>query len=302
MFAQRTTSGGRPIAYTSALSLSCAFAMPVDHYENFPVASFLLPARLREPVEAIYAFARSADDIADEGDALPEARLADLDAYRCELDAIERGAPPQSDALAPIFERLGTNVRNFALPLQPLRDLLDAFSQDVRKTRYTDYAELLDYCRRSANPVGRLLLHLYDAADEASLRLSDDICTALQLINFWQDVAVDYAKGRIYLPLDDLARYNISEAQIAGHRCDAAWRELMAFQVERARAMMLRGAPLALHLPGRIGWELRLIVLGGLRILEKIEHAGYGVFDRRPTLTKTDSLQLAWRTVRYPPK
>ncbi|MBI1907141.1 MAG: squalene synthase HpnC [Rhodocyclales bacterium] len=276
--------------------------MPVDHYENFPVASLLLPARLREPVEAIYAFARGADDIADEGDASPEARQAELDAYRRELDAIERGAPPQCAALAPLFTRLGANVAGFALPLQPLRDLLDAFSQDVRKTRYADYAELLDYCRRSANPVGRLLLHLYAAADEANLRLSDDICTALQLINFWQDVAIDHAKARIYLPLDELARHGVTEAQIATQQCDAAWRALMAFQVTRARDMMLRGAPLARRLPGRIGWELRLIVLGGLRILEKIEHAGYDVFRRRPTLTKTDSLQLAWRAVRYPPK
>lgn len=276
--------------------------MPVDHYENFPVASLLLPARLREPVEAIYAFARSADDIADEGDARPEARLADLDAYRHELHAIERGVPPQCQTLAPLFSRLGANVRNFSLPLQPLHDLLDAFSQDVNKHRYADFTELLDYCRRSANPVGRLLLHLYDATDEASLHRSDDICTALQLINFWQDIAIDYAKERIYLPLDDLARHGITATQIAQQQCDAAWCALMAFQIQRARAMMLRGAPLAQTLPGRIGWELRLIVLGGLRILEKIERAGYDVFRHRPTLSKTDSLQLAWRALRYPPK
>ncbi len=273
--------------------------MPVDHYENFPVASFLLPARLREPVEAIYAFARSADDIADEGDATALMRLARLNDYRNALNAIERGEPVTDPSLAPMFERLGRNIRQFELPVQLFRDLLDAFSQDVGKTRYADFAELLDYCRRSANPVGRLLLHLYGAASPDNLQLSDRICTSLQLINFWQDVAIDWRKARIYLPQDDLARFGVGEADIAAATCDARWRALLDFEVQRGRAMMLAGAPLALRLPGRIGWELRLIVAGGLRILERIEGAHHDVFRHRPQLGKLDWARIAWNALRY---
>lgn len=283
------------IAYTSAP------AMPVDHYENFPVASFLLPARLREPVEAIYAFARSADDIADEGDADPLLRLARLDDYRLELSAIEQHRPPNDGSRSQLFTRLGRNIHSFDLPLQPFRDLLDAFSQDVVKTRYEDFGELADYCRRSANPVGRLLLHLYGAVTPDNLRMSDEICTSLQLINFWQDVAIDHDKQRVYLPLDELTRFGVTEAHIEDGRCDAAWRALMTFQVERARVMMLRGAPLARRLAGRIGWELRLAVLGGLRILERIECARYDVFRHRPTLNSADWARLVWRALDYRP-
>ena len=171
--------------------------MPVEHYENFPVASLLLPARLREPVEAIYAFARSADDVADEGDAPPIARLARLHDYQLALEACAHGHPVHDPSLAPLFERLGRAIAAHGLPLQPFRDLLDAFMQDVAKTRYADFAELRDYCRRSTDPVGRLMLHLYGAATADNLRRSDAVCTSLQLINFWQDVAVDWEKRRI---------------------------------------------------------------------------------------------------------
>jgi squalene synthase HpnC len=231
--------------------------MSVDHYENFPVASVLMPARLRRPVTVIYAYARSADDIADEGD-------------------------------APAAERLAATIREWRLPLQPFRDLLDAFSQDVVKTRYADFADVIDYCRRSADPVGRLLLHLYGQATPENLRHSDAICSALQLINFWQDVAIDWRKDRVYLPQDDLARFNVSEAQIASGIVDDAWRTLMAFQVDRARAMLNSGAPLTRALPGRIGWELRMIVQGGLRILEKIDRVRGDVFRHRPVLGPLD--------------
>ncbi|GAA5159148.1 squalene synthase HpnC [Viridibacterium curvum] len=267
--------------------------MPVDHYENFPVASLLLPSHLREPVEAIYAFARSADDIADEGDAEPLQRLAALNDYRRELNTIDSGGIPD----IAMFARLARNVRAHQLPVILLRDLLDAFSQDVVKTRYADFAELRDYSRRSADPVGRLLLHLYKAATPGNLSNSDDICSSLQFINFWQDVAVDWAKNRVYLPQEDLLRFGVSETQIAEGRIDDNWRTLMRFQVERARDMMLRGAPLAFALPGRIGWELRLIVQGGLRTLEQIEAVDYDVFRRRPTLGKTDWLRLVWRAI-----
>lgn len=273
--------------------------MPVDHYENFPVASVLLPAGLREPVEAIYAFARGADDVADEGDLPPAERLARLDEYRAGLDAIARRAPQPAGALAPMFERLARNIDEHALPLTLFYDLLDAFRQDVVKTRYRDFAELADYCRRSANPVGRLLLHLYQATDEHNLRCADHICTGLQLINFWQDVALDRDKRRIYLPADEMARFGVSEEHIEHGRVDAAWCALMDFQVQRARAMMHAGAPLAQRLPGRIGWELRLMVLGGLRILERIEAVGYDVFQHRPTLDRTDWPLLAWRALNY---
>lgn len=272
--------------------------MPVDHYENFPVASLLLPAHLREPVEAIYAFARSADDVADEGDAAPIERLARLNDYRNALNAVERGHAVNDPGLAPIFARLGHAIHRHKLPVQLLRDLLDAFSQDVGKTRYADFVELLDYCRRSANPVGRLLLHLYRAATPENLSCSDKICTSLQLINFWQDVAVDWQKQRIYLPLDSLQRFDVTEADIDAQRCDARWQALMKFEVERARAMMLDGAPLVHRLPGRIGLELRLVVAGGLRILSRIETAGYDVFRHRPTLGRTDWLVVAWNALR----
>jgi squalene synthase HpnC len=268
--------------------------MSVDHYENFPVASILLPRRLVPAVEAIYAFARSADDIADEGDASPAERLAALDAYGAALESIERC----ESATNPMFARLAEALRRHALPLQPLRDLLSAFRQDVVTTRYANYPALLDYCRRSANPVGRLMLGLYGAVDDTSLRESDAICSALQLINFWQDVGIDIGKGRIYLPQEDLARFGVSEEQIAQGRTDPAWRALMRFEVERARALMLEGAPLATRLPGRIGWELRLVVQGGLRILEAIERADHDVFRRRPQLKRLDWAVLMWRALR----
>ena len=278
--------------------------MPVEHYENFPVASLLLPARLREPVEAIYAFARSADDVADEGDAPPIARLARLHDYQLALEACAHGHPVHDPSLAPLFARLGRAIAAHGLPLQPFRDLLDAFMQDVGKTRYRDFDELRDYCRRSADPVGRLMLHLYGAATAENLKRSDAICTSLQLINFWQDVAVDWRKRRIYLPQDDMARFGVDEATLDGMARTVApvtanWQALLAFEVQRARAMMLDGAPLARALPGRIGWELRLVVLGGLRILERIEAVGYDVFRHRPTLGRNDWLRLGWRALTF---
>ena len=268
--------------------------MPVEHYENFPVASILMPRRLVPAVETIYAFARGADDVADEGDATPAERLAGLAEYEAALDDIAAGRTPAR----PVFARLGQVVAQFGLPLQPLRDLLSAFRQDVVTTRYPDYAGLLDYCRRSANPVGRLMLALYGVDGERDLAEADAICSALQLINFWQDVGIDIAKGRIYLPQEDLLRFGVSESAIEAGLDTPAWRALMAFEVERARALMLSGAPLAARLPGRIGWELRFVVQGGLRILEGIERAGYDVYRRRPKIGKRDYLLMLWRALR----
>jgi len=267
--------------------------MAVDHYENFPVASILLPAALREPIAAIYAFARNADDFADEGVRHPSERLALLDGYAAELTSIEAGKPSQH----PVFRRLRLVVAAHGLPLQPFRDLLDAFRQDVAKTRYATFMELVDYCRRSANPVGYLLLRLFGAADATNIGRSDAICTALQLINHWQDVAVDWRKGRVYLPADDLDRFGVAEQQIADGLADERWRALMRFQVDRARSLMLEGAPLGRSLPGRIGLEIRAIVAGGLRILAKIEAVDYDVFRRRPVLGGTDWLRVLWAAV-----
>ena len=261
--------------------------MPVDHYENFPVASLLLPKSLRKPVEIIYRFARSADDFADEGADPDDVRLARLDAYRREL------AAPQS----PLFHDIARIVREHGLPIGLFEDLLSAFAQDVKKKRYADFADLLDYCRRSANPVGRLLLHLYKRTSESDLTRSDAVCTALQLINFWQDVDIDFAKGRIYLPQDEMARHGVSERHIAEQRCDAAWQSLLRFQVERSREMIVRGQPLARSLPGRIGLEIRATIQGGLRILEKIERANYDVFRRRPLLRAVDWPLLLARAI-----
>jgi len=268
--------------------------MAVNHYENFPVASILMPRRLVPAVEAIYAFARSADDIADEGDATPAQRLADLARYESQLDLIAASTVPED----PMFARLAEVVAEYRLRTDPMRDLLSAFKQDVVTHRYPDYASLLDYCRRSADPVGRLMLALYDADDARNVHESDAICTALQLINFWQDVAIDLAKGRIYIPLEDLARFNVSEAGLAKGAVDAPFQALMRFEVERARALMLSGAPLAKRLPGRIGFELRMIVQGGLRILERIEHANYDVFRHRPTLGMADWVAVGWGALR----
>src|SRR5476649_3071321 len=228
--------------------------MPVDHYENFPVASILMPRRLRPAVEAIYAFARSADDLADEGDAAPHQRLAALSAYEAALARIERGA----ESHEPMFERLAQAVRAHDLPMRPLYDLLSAFKQDVVVSRYATYDSLLDYCARSANPVGLLMLSLYGQADAANIRDSDAICSALQLINFLQDVAIDQQKERIYLPMEDFTRFAVSPAAFERAESHGKWSALMRFEVARARELMLSGAPLALRLRGRIGWELRL--------------------------------------------
>lgn len=268
--------------------------MPVDHYENFPVASILLPARLRPAVEVIYAFARSADDLADEGDATPAERIAALEAYESELDRIEHQQPPNGD----LFVSLAKTVSRYGIPLQPLRDLLSAFKQDVSTTRYQSFASLMDYCHRSADPVGRIMLHLYGETSGRNLRDADSICSALQLINFWQDVAVDWKKNRIYLPQEDLLRFGVGVEHLEHGRVDDVWRELMRFEITRARAMILSGAPLALRLSGRIGWELRLVVQGGLRILERIESVDYDVFRRRPELGSPDWIRMAIRALR----
>lgn len=268
--------------------------MAVDHYENFPVASVLLPSHLRHPVGLIYRFAREADDFADEGDAPPAVRLQQLDHFRQQLATLERGAAPE----IPWFSDLGRAIEAYSLPFQPFYDLLSAFSQDLVTPRYENYAEVLDYCSRSANPVGRLLLVLYQADDPTHLAWSDAICSSLQLVNFLQDVAIDYRKDRIYLPQDERARFGITEDEIARGESAAKWREFMAFQIERTRALLFSGAPLGRVLKGRIGLELRMIVAGGARILEKIERVDGDVFHRRPVLKAYDWPLMLLRSLR----
>jgi squalene synthase HpnC len=290
----------------SSLSPPPLAAAPT-HYENFPVASWLCPPRLRPPIAAIYAFARTADDIADEGDAAPAERLEKLRDFRADLAAAAQGAAPGS-RWPEVFAPLAFAMREFALPEKLLADLLSAFVQDIEKTRdragYADRAELLDYCRRSANPIGRLLLHLYGVTDARSLAQSDAICSALQLINFWQDLSVDLPRGRRYLPREDCRVHGLADADfdrfapLAATTPPSAAIALVASEVAWARGLMQEGAPLVHRLPGRAGWELRFVVQGGSRILDKIEAQGCDSFSARPTLVRGDAALLAWRALR----
>lgn len=263
------------------------------HYENFPVASHVVPARLRGPVAAIYAFARSADDFADEGNRSPDTRLALLQDYARRLDAMAAGDPGDD----PVFIALGDACRQHQLPLVLFHDLLAAFAQDVTKKRYADFAEVLDYCRRSANPVGRLLLHLYGEADADRLTRSDAVCSALQLINFLQDIEQDYREsGRIYLPQDDMRDCGVTEVQIAERRTDAAMLQLIERQIDRIRALLNAGAPLGWQVRGRLGLELRLILCGARRVLNKLAAERRDVY-RRPRLGRMDWVGIAWDTL-----
>lgn len=281
----------------SNTDLAQPLAPPSSHYENFPVASLLCPPHLRPAVAAIYWFARTADDIADEGNVLPAQRLADLAACRADLLAAAEGRPV-SARWPVVFSALGPVIRQFQLPVPLLDDLLSAFEQDVVKQRYASEAELLDYCRRSANPVGRLLLHLYGVTDAVSLAQSDHICTALQLINFWQDLSVDIPRGRIYLPQELWAAHGVDEAQLLARDVNPATTKLIAACAHSARARMLKGSPLVKQVPGRAGWELRLVVQGGLRILDRIEAIDFATLGQRPKLAPRDVTLMLWRALR----
>ncbi len=268
----------------------------VEHYENFPVASLLCPARFRPPIAAIYHFARTADDIADEGNATPSERLADLTAYRADLNAASQGQTV-SNRWTGVFAALGPMLQQWQLPLPLFIDLLSAFEQDIVKTRYANQAELLDYCRRSANPIGRLLLHLYGVQDARALTQSDCICTALQLVNFWQDLSEDIPRGRIYLPADMQVKHDVTEAELLSQHISSNTRALVADSVDWARQLMRQGAPLVQQVPGRAGWELRLVVQGGLRIAERIEQLDFATLQQRPVIGKRDALVMALRTL-----
>lgn len=279
--------------------------MSVDHYENFPVASWLLPKHLRQPITHIYWFSRSADDIADEGDHSDSWRLQQLAAYREALSQIEQGSLhlSPSDPRYKIFIPLAAVIEQYQLPVYLFADLLTAFEQDITVKRYQNYEQIHQYCRHSADPVGRILLHLYQELRPDSLRMSDAICTGLQLTNFWQDVAIDWEKDRVYLPLDALNSHQLDESYIQ-RRCqqqpttsqqDLQWQQLMQEQVRYARTLLEQGKPLVQRLPGRIGLELKMIILGGLRILERLDQVQYDVFTARPKLGKADWLRLGGR-------
>lgn len=265
--------------------------MAKRHYENFPVASFLVPRELRPFVWAVYAFARTADDAADEGSLDPAERLRTLDAMERSLDAAYAGEPEGS-----VFVAIAETAARTGLPKQPLADLLAAFRQDVTTTRYPTFDALLRYCRYSANPVGMMVLHIFGQANGRTIPRSDEICTALQLTNFWQDVRNDLEKGRIYLPLEDLSRFGYTEKDLHGGIADGRFRSLMRFEIERTRALFARGRGILGEVSGRLRWELDLTLRGGMEILSAIERAGYDVFTRPPRLGASDWAKIVLRT------
>ncbi len=279
-------------------------AQAARHYENFPVASWLCPKHLRAPIAAIYWFARTADDLADEGDAQAGDRLAQLAAYRLDLNAALMGQNP-STRWEQVFGPLAIQAHACALPARLLHDLLDAFEEDVRRTatrqRYAESAARLAYCARSANPVGRLLLHLWGVADELSLTQSDAICTALQLINFWQDLSQDIPRGRHYLCTDELAAHGLTHGDVehqvqACHQTQNATKLIAALAQSTAQNMK-KAQNLPLRISGRAGWELRLVVQGGLRLLDKIAACGHQTLVQRVKLGKWDAVVMFWRAI-----
>lgn len=257
------------------------------HYENFPVASILIPKRLRPHVCAVYAFARRADDFADEA-RFSGRRAARLAAWERQFNQAVAGHPPRN----PVLAATAHTVRAFDLPETPFLDLLSAFRQDVTTRRYPHFDAVQDYCRRSADPVGRIVLMLFGYRQEKYMRWSDAICTALQLANFWQDVAVDARKDRIYLPLDDMARFGVTEEDVMHGRTSDAFRKLMAFQVARTRALFQEGRPLCTAVSGRLSFELKAIWLGGMGILDAVERSGYNVLAARPAHETSDRLRF----------
>jgi hydroxysqualene synthase len=297
-----TRSGISPLAQAITVPLEADRRWPLgrafdycerlarSHYENFPVGSSLIPKQLRKHFYSIYAFARIADDFADEGHSegySERERLDLLDEWRRMLTESLAGR-----AGHPVFVALAQTITEFNLPPALFEDLLSAFAQDVTVRRYQSFDELLDYCRRSANPIGRLILLLFGYRDEQRHRWSDDICTALQLANHWQDVAIDLDKDRIYLPHEDLSRFALTVEDLLRRQASEGFRRMMKLEVERAREIFARGKPLCTSVSGRLGLELRVVWLGGMRILQRTEENGYDVFAHRPVITVKDKLKI----------
>jgi phytoene synthase len=267
--------------------------MARSHYENFPVASRLLPREMRPHVAALYAFARTADDFADEGHRAPEEREGLLDDWQRQLHA------PAGTATDPIFLAVAHTIEVCRLPIALFDDLISAFRQDVRVKRYDTWADVLDYCRRSANPVGRLVLRIAGYDDARIDSESDAVCTALQLTNFWQDFEGDWSKGRLYVPREDLAATGAREDDLVSRHVNAAWQAALHRVARRTRALFAEGRGVADRVRGRLRWELRLTWLGGVSILDCLEHRGFDVFDRRPVLSLADAPALAWRALTW---
>jgi len=282
---------GRAARPTDAQAQAYCSRLARTHYENFAVASLLLPRRLVPHFHNIYAYCRWADDLADETGSSTHA-LNLLAWWRSELLRCYEG-----EATHPVFVALKQTIRTFAIPPQPFLDLLLAFEQDQHVKRYDTFAQLLDYCKHSANPVGRLVLYLCQAHDEQRAPLSDAICTGLQLANFWQDVARDWDIGRIYLPREDLDRFGYTDADFVARRFNVAFTEMLSFQVRRAQEFFARGTPLTALMPREVRADIDLFVQGGLGILRKIEQAKFDVWSRRPTLSKWDKGRLLGRAV-----
>jgi phytoene synthase len=281
-------------AYGSCLRLARA------HYENFPVASGLLPAGMRPHVAAVYAFARIADDFADEGTAAPDVRLARLARWRERLWACAKRLPdPGGTEHADVFVALGATIHACQLEPQLLDDLLSAFAQDVTTGRYDTWADVLDYCRRSANPVGRLVLRIAGRRDPEADSASDAVCSALQLTNFWQDLAIDWERGRLYVPADVCDAHGATVASLDPSALTPAWSATLRECCRRTRALFERGRPVCDAVRGRLRLELRLTWLGGTRILDRVEHAGVDMATRRPALDARDALPLLWALARW---
>jgi len=264
-------------------------ALAQSHYENFPVASKLLPSRLRPHVAAVYAFARTADDFADEPGYEREERLRLLSDWRRRLhDRADRSKE---------FIALHDTIDRFALPVSLFDDLLDAFVQDVSTTRYATWAEVMDYCRRSANPVGRLVLRLSGVSSDDLDRASDAVCTALQLTNFWQDLAIDWERGRLYVPEEIWRRHHADPSMLQTRRMTPEWQATIRECSERTRALFLQGRPVCDGVSGRLRYELRATWLGGTRILDRLDRSGFDVFSARPKLGAADALVIAFGTL-----
>lgn len=263
-----------------------------EHYENFPVGSWIIPKEKRRYVHAIYAFARQADDFADEKGYREEDRLHLLEDWRKRLDGCIKGEPED-----PIFIALKETIERYDIPVELLKDLIAAFKMDIVNKRYQKKTDLLGYCRYSANPVGRIVLYLFGYKDPELHRLSDFICTALQLTNFWQDIAVDLNKDRIYLPVEDMERFGYAENELRSHALNDSFRDLLSSEIEFTRTLFRQGLPLCDRVGKGLSLELRAIWWGGMKILDKIEENGYDVFNQRPVITMLDKAKILSRAL-----
>ena len=263
-----------------------------QHYENFPVGSFFIPKRYRRPIHLIYAFSRVADDIADEGNMLPETRIASLEAWERSLEKALNGGTEDD-----FFTELASVIREFELSPQLLKDLIVAFKKDSSDPRYDSFDELLEYCRYSANPIGRLLLQIFKCSNVTTEEYSDRICTALQLANFWQDISVDTARNRFYIPRLEISTFGLSENDITASSNQEAFKALMKHLVERTEAFLNEGKPLLDIAPNVLRFELRLIWHGGMTIIQKIRTAGYDTRLLRPALSKIDKAAIFFKAL-----